>query len=145
MKLKLWLNVITFGALGLIILFAWGDIARAFEKMLTLNIWVLLLIIPAQFFAYFSLAKVFFYFFKATGVRLSMKQLFAPMLELNFVNHIFPSGGASGFSYLTLRLKPYDVSTAKSTLAQIARFASTFLAFVLMLFIALFLLAAQGN
>lgn len=145
MKLKLWLNLITFGALALIIFFAWGDIIQAFQKMTTLNIWVLLLIIPAQFFAYFSLGRLFFYFFKATDVNLSMKQLFAPMLELNFVNHIFPSGGASGFSYLTLRLKPYGVSTAKSTLAQIVRFVFTFLAYVALLFVALFALALQGS
>lgn len=145
MKLKLWLNFITFGALGLIIFFAWGDIVHAFQKMGTLNVWVLLLIIPAQLFAYYSLGKVFFYFFKAVDVKLSMKQLFAPMLELNFVNHIFPSGGASGFSYLTLRLKPYGVSPAKSTLAQLARFVSTFLAFVGLMFIGLFVLALQGN
>lgn len=145
MKLKLWLNLITFGALALIIFFAWGDIVHAFQKMLTLNIWILLLIIPAQFFAFFSLGKVFFHFFKAVDVNLSMKQLFAPMIELNFVNHIFPSGGASGFSYLTLRLKPYGVSSAKSTLAQLARFVSTFLAYVGLMFLALFLLALQGN
>lgn len=145
MKLKLWLNLITFGALALIIFFAWGDIVQAFHKMATLNIWILLLIIPAQFFAYFSLGRMFFYFFKAMGTELSMKKLFAPMLELNFVNHIFPSGGASGFSYLTLRLKPYGVSTAKSTLAQIARFVFTFLAYVGLLFIALFILALQGS
>lgn len=145
MKLKLWLNLITFGALALIIFFAWGDIVQAFQKMATLNIWVLLLIIPAQFFAYFSLGRMFYYFFKATGVNLSMKQLFAPMLELNFVNHIFPSGGASGFSYLTLRLKPYGVSTAKSTLAQIARFVFTFLVYVVLLILALFVLSLQGN
>lgn len=145
MKLKLWLNLITFGALALIIFFAWGDIVHAFQKMATLNVWVLLLIIPAQFFSYFALGRMFYFFFKATGVQLSMKQLFAPMLELNFVNHIFPSGGASGFSYLTLRLKPYGVSTAKSTLAQIARFVFTFLAYVALLFVALFILALQGS
>lgn len=145
MKLKLWLNLFTFAALGLIIFFAWPDIVAAFQKMFTLNIWVLLLIIPAQFFAYFALAKLFFYFFKAMDVHLSLKQLFAPMLELNFVNHVFPSGGASGFSYLTLRLKPAGVSTAKSTLAQLARFVSTFLGYVVLMFLALFALALQGT
>ncbi|HVI69309.1 MAG TPA: lysylphosphatidylglycerol synthase transmembrane domain-containing protein [Magnetospirillaceae bacterium] len=145
MKLKFWLNIITFVALIAIIIFAWTDIIHALEKITTLNIWVLLLIIPAQFFAFYSLGQVFHYFFKATGVALTMKQLFAPMLELNFVNHVFPSGGASGFSYLTLRLKPYGVSPAKSTLAQLGRFVSTFLAFVGLMFVALFILSLQGD
>lgn len=145
MKLKLWLNLLTFGALGLVIFFAWHDISLAFQNMAHLNIWVLLLIIPVQLFAFYSLGKVFYHFFSATGVSLSMKELWAPMIELNFVNHVFPSGGASGFSYLTLRLKPYGVSTAKSTLAQLARFVSTFLAFIAMMFAALFILALQGD
>jgi len=145
MKFKLWLNVITFAALGLVVFLAWSDVAHAFQKMLTLNIWILLLIVPAQLFAYFSLAKVFLYFFKAIDVKLTVRQLFAPMLELNFVNHVFPSGGASGFSYLTMRLKPYGVSTAKSTLGQLARFVSTFIAYVVLMFVALFVLALQGN
>lgn len=145
MKFRLWLNIITFIALGLVIFFAWGDIVSAFQKMATLNIWVMLLIIPAQFFAFFALAKVYYYFFKATGVDLKISKLFAPMMELNFVNHVFPSGGASGFSYLTLRLKPYGVSTAKSTLAQFARFVFTFVAYIIMMIISLFLLSLQGN
>lgn len=145
MKLKLWLNLITFAALGLVIYFGWGDFVEAFRHMSELNVWVLFLIVPAQFFAYFSLAKVFYHFFNATGTHLTMRQLFAPMLELNFVNHIFPSGGASGFSYLTLRLKTYGVSTAKSTLAQLARFVSTFLAFIVLMLFALLLLALQGD
>lgn len=145
MKLKIWLNLITFAALGLVIFFAWDDIAHAFANMKKLNIWVLLLIIPAQLFAFYSLAEVFHHFFRAMGVELGMKQLFSPMVELNFVNHVFPSGGASGFSYLTLRLKPYGVSTAKSTLAQLARFVFTFVAFIAMMFVALFALAAQGD
>lgn len=145
MKLKLWLNLITFGALGLVIFFAWHDIELAFHNMANLNIWVLLLIVPAQLFAFYSLGKVFYHFFKATGVQLNMRELWSPMIELNFVNHIFPSGGASGFSYLTLRLKPYGVSTAKSTLAQLGRFVSTFLAFIVLMFLSLFSLAVQGD
>jgi len=145
MKLKLWLNLFTFSALGLVVFFAWHDIELAFHNMATLNIWVLLLIVPAQLFAFYSLGKVFYHFFRATGVPLNMRELWAPMIELNFVNHVFPSGGASGFSYLTLRLKPYGVSTAKSTLAQLGRFVSTFLAFIAMMFVALFVLALQGD
>ncbi len=145
MKFKVWLNVVTFLAIALVIYFGWQDIVLAFQKMATLNIWVLSLIIPAQFLSFFGLSKLYFYFFKATGVDITIKQLFAPMMELNFVNHVFPSGGASGFSYLTLRLKAYGVSTAKSTLGQLARFVATFLAYVVLMLVSLFLLALQGD
>lgn len=145
MKWKLWLNAVTFIALGIIILLAWHDIVRALSRITELNIWIILLMIPAQFLVYITLAKFFHFFFKAAGVNLSAKQLFAPMLELNFVNHILPSGGVSGFSYLTLRLKQFDVSTAKSTLAQIARFAFTFVCFIALMLVALLLLALEGR
>jgi uncharacterized protein (TIRG00374 family) len=145
MKWKLWLNIITFVALAAIIWLARDDIGRVFSHLIDLNIWVLALMLPAQFFVYFSLSKLFFYFFRATGTPVPLKQLFAPMIELNFVNHIFPSGGVSGFSYLTLRLKEFGISTAKSTLAQLARFAFMFVGFIALLMIALLLLAAGGH
>lgn len=145
MKFKLWLNIITFAAIILVVFFAWDDIILAFHQMINMNIWILLLIVPAQFFSFYTMSRVYSNFFKSTGVKISDKQLFGPMMELNFVNHVFPSGGASGFSYLTLRLKPYDISTAKSTLAQLARFVFTFIAYVILMLISLFLLALQGN
>lgn len=67
MKLKLWLNIITFVVLGLIIYFAWPDIMQAFHKMQTLNIWVLLLIIPAQFFCVLCPGTGVFLLFSGDG------------------------------------------------------------------------------
>jgi uncharacterized protein (TIRG00374 family) len=145
MKWKLALNIATFVALGLIIFFARNDITRVFEHMRDLNVIVLLFMAPAQLLVYFCYAKIFYYFFNATGTNITLKQLIAPMIELNFVNHIFPSGGVSGFSYLTLRLKPYGVSTARSTLSQLARFAFMFMGFICLMLVALILLAAEGH
>lgn len=145
MKWKLILNIATFLALLLIIFFARDNIANVFVHMSDLNALILLLMLPAQFLVYFCYAKIFYYFFNATGTNISFKQLVAPMIELNFVNHVFPSGGLSGFSYLTLRLKPYGVSVARSTLSQLARFSFMFIAFIGLLLIALILLAAEGH
>jgi putative heme transporter len=145
MQWKLWLNLITFVALLVLVWFARHDIMHVLNHLLDLNIFIVALMIPAQVLVYFTLAKLFFYFFQATGVNVPLKQLFAPMIELNFVNHIFPSGGVSGFSYLTLRLKPYGVSTAKSTLAQLGRFAFMFIGFIGLLLFALVLLAVEGR
>jgi hypothetical protein len=64
---------------------------------------------------------------------------------MNFVNHVFPSGGVSGFSYFSARLKPYGVTTAQSTLTQTMRFVLTFASFVLLLFLGLFLLSLGGS
>ena len=145
MKIKVWLNILTAAALVAIIGFAWHDIWSAFSRMRDLNLWILVLMIPAQFMVFFALAKLFQHFFLATDTHLSLRRLMPPMIELNFVNHVFPSGGVSGFSYLTFRLRKFGVSTAKSTLAQLARFAFTFIAFIPLLVLALVILAIEGR
>lgn len=145
-RLKLWLNIVTFIALGVIIYAARHDIIAAFEKMRQLNLWVLLLILPMQLLSFYTLARVYKACFVAIGAEnISVKQLFPAAIELNFVNHILPSGGVSGFSYLTFRLKELDISTAKSTLAQLARFVSAFATFIALLLVAVLILAFDGK
>lgn len=142
---KLWINLITFIAIIVIVIFAWSDLGDAFKKMASLNYWILLLMIPAQLFVFFALAKMFYHFFAAVGSKVSIKTLFRTVLELNFVNHIFPSGGVSGFSYMTLRLKPVGISTAKTTLAQLARFGLTLLGFIVLMLAALVMLSVEDR
>lgn len=145
MKLKLWLNVLTFLAIAVVVVFARHDIFLAFEKMTHMNLLVLVLMIPAQFFSFYAIARVYYFFFKATGTPLPMKTLIPVAIELNFVNHIFPSGGVSGFSYLTLRLRRDNISTAKATLAQLVRFILAFVTFIGLLLLALVLLAFEDR
>lgn len=145
MKIKLWINIVTFAAVGVIVFFAWGDIIAAFERMRTLNLWVLSLMVPAQIFTFFALAKLYQQFFKALGVVVPLKTLCSAVIELNFVNHVFPSGGVSGFSYFAFRLKQDGVSAAKSTLAQLARYVFTFGTFVGLLLVALILLILEDH
>lgn len=145
MKIKFWLNIITFVALGVIIILAWHDIVDAFHKMLTLNLWVLALVIPVQFLSFFAVGKVYFYSFKALGQPVSLRTLVPASIELNFVNHIFPSGGVSGFSYLNMRLKHDEVAATKTTLAQLTRFVLAFGTFIGWLMIGLVLLAAENR
>ena len=135
----------TFVALTVIVILGWHDIVSAFHKMLMLNLWVLLLILPAQFLLFFSVAKVYYFTFKTMGQNVPMKTLLPASIELNFVNHIFPSGGVSGFSYLNMRLKHDDISPARSTLAQITRFVCAFATFIVWLIIALVFLAAANK
>lgn len=145
MKIKLWVNAVTFVAIAVVVVFARHDIALAFQKMQHLNLLVLSLMIPAQFFAFYCVGRVYYHFFKATGTPLPLKTLVPAAIELNFVNHIFPSGGISGFSYLTLRLKHDNVSTAKATLAQLVRFTLAFVTFIVLLLLALIFLAVEGR
>lgn len=61
-------------------------------------------------------------------------------LELNFVNHIVPTGGAAGFSYLGWVLGRHGVKPGRATMAQIIRFALAFISFVLLLIVAVVVL-----
>lgn len=139
--IKFWLNVITFAALAFLIVISWDQIREAFSDLSRLNLWVLPLIIPVRLISYYAIARLYKDFFDANGTRIPLREMYKVALELNFVNHVFPSGGVSGFSYLSIRLKSLGVSTSKSTLAQILRFALTFISFILLLLAALVILA----
>jgi hypothetical protein len=101
--------------------------------------------IPIQLFGYHAMTKFYIEYFKAVGQALSYKSMYRITLELNFVNHVFPSGGISGVSYLSYRLKHHGVSYAKSTLAQIARFGLTFATYQVLLVLGWFILYFRGK
>ena len=142
---KLILNVLTFGLLALAIFLVRHDIGRALQDLGRINAIALLLIIPLQFQNYAAYAHLYQEFLKILGRKLDFKLMYKVALEMNFVNHVFPSGGVSGFSYFAARLKPEGVTAAQSTLTQTMRFVLTFASYVFLLFIGLFLLALGGS
>ena len=50
-----------------------------------------------------------------------------------------------GFSYLSLRLQPFDIKAAASTLTQLLRFGLVFVSFLILLGIGLLVLAIGGS
>lgn len=130
-----WLTIITLVLLTIVIIAAWPEIVDAWELITQIDWWVLLLLIPVQIASYYATGGMIFSYLHAKGdikdmSHWSMTRL---ALELNFVNHILPSGGAAGFSYLAWILSKHGVSAARSTMSQIIRFVLTFLSFVLLL------------
>ncbi len=143
--LKFWLNILTLAALLVLIVITRKQVGDALGKLGDLNATALLLMIPLQLLNYYAVARLYQDYFKAQGEVLSTKTMYSVALELNFVNHVFPSGGVSGFSYLNLRLKQSGISAAKSALAQIVRFLLTFTSFLMLLFVGMFMLAFRSN
>lgn len=139
--LKFWINLFTFGALILLVVISRKQIADAFGKLADLNGIFLLFIIPLQTLNYYSVTRLYKDYFRTQGEDIPTRTMWSIVMELNFVNHVFPSGGVSGFSYLSLRLKQLNISTAKSTLAQLLRFGLTFTSFLILLFVGMLLLA----
>jgi uncharacterized protein (TIRG00374 family) len=145
MKLKLFLTVAALVAFGALVYFARQDIFDTFRRLNEVNLWALAAIIPLQLLSYHAITRLYIDYFEALGDKLSYPAVFSTALELNFVNQVFPSGGVSGVSYLSYRLKHYGVAYAKSTLAQIARFGLTFVSYQILLFAGLIVLIYRGK
>lgn len=139
---RTWLTIITLALLTIVIIVAWPEIKKGIALLGQANLLILLILIPVQLASYYATGGMIFSYLRAKGNikdmgHWSMTRL---ALELNFVNHIVPSGGAAGFSYLAWVLSRHNVSVARSTMSQIIRFALTFISFVLLLVIAVAIL-----
>lgn len=137
-----WLTIITLVLLSIVVVLAWPEIVKAVGIIVNIDWWVLLLLIPVQILSYYATGGMIFSYLKSKGNIKDMSHwaMTRLALELNFVNHILPSGGAAGFSYLAWVLKKHGVSVARSTMAQLVRFVLTFVSFVVLLFVAMIML-----
>lgn len=142
---KLIINIVTLVALAALIYGVREEIANTLENLKNLEVWALLLMIPAQILNYHSYTELYQSLFRILGHRLRYKKLFIVSLELNFVNNIFPSGGVTGVSYFGVRMKNLGVSPGKSTLVQMIRYILLFVSFQILLFVGLVILAIGGN
>jgi uncharacterized protein (TIRG00374 family) len=137
-----WLTIITAVLLLVVVVFAWPEIVKAWKLLDQVNLWILALLIPVQFFSYYATGGMVFSYLRSKGdlKELSQLKMARISLELNFVNHILPSGGAAGFSYLSWVLGRFGVRPGRSTMAQLVRFALTFISFILLLIISMIIL-----
>lgn len=143
---KLIINVITLCALVILFYAIRDQIAATFDDLSHIYIWALLLIIPIEFLNYHSQARLYQRLFRIVGNKLDYKYLFKISLELNFVNHVFPSGGVTGLSYFSLRLRDgKHLSAAKATLVHFMKLALMFLSFELLIVFGLLSLAIMGR
>src|ERR1700691_1361642 len=115
---KLVLNIITIGALILIAFAIRHELAVTLDNLTKVRAWLLLLIIPIEALNYHAQAKLYQGLFAVLDEKISYKNLLKLSLELNFVNHVFPSGGVSGISYFSYRLRSFNIRGAKATLIQ---------------------------
>lgn len=138
-------TLITILALVTTAYFIRGQILETIENLRTANPWPLLLVVPLAASNHFMQGKLYQGIFRILGDRFRTKSMMRLSLEMNFVNNIFPSAGVSGFSYLTIRMKPEGLGAGKSTLVQIMRFALLFVSFQLLLGMGLLLLAFVGS
>ncbi|MEK7059372.1 MAG: flippase-like domain-containing protein [Patescibacteria group bacterium] len=143
---KLILNLVTLAALGILIYALRDQLGDTLSNLTKVNAWALLLIIPVELLNYHSQTKLYQGLFGIVGNKLPYKFLFKTSLELNFVNHVFPSGGVTGISYFGLRMRDgVSISGGKATLVQVMKLGLTFLSFEVLIVFGLICLAVMGR
>src|SRR5690606_5455782 len=105
------------------------QLADTLRDLQRVNLFWVLMVVPLEILKHYAQGGFYKDLFKILGQKFRLRSMFRLSLELNFVNTLFPSGGVSGFSYLSLRMKGEGVSTAKSTLVQTLRFILMFISF----------------
>lgn len=143
MSFRTWVSTVTIILLGVVIIVGWPEIVAAWNLLGQVNLWILAIMLPVQIFSYYATGGMIFSYLRAKGnlKDTSHWEMTRMALELNFVNHILPSGGAAGFSYLGWVLGRHGVKAGRATMAQIIRFFLTFVSFVMLLIIAVIVVA----
>jgi putative heme transporter len=142
---KLLVNILTVIALVVLVYLIRHEIAETFRNLGKVNLWVLSLMIPLLFVSYHGQTKMYQGLFRLVGNNLSYRFLFRAALELNFVNHVFPSGGVSGISYFGVRLRNNEITGTKATLVQLMKLMLLFVSFEILLISGLVLMAVEGR
>lgn len=143
---KFILNIVTIVALAILVYAIRGQLADTFKNLAKVHASLLLLLIPVELLNYHAQAKLYQRLFRQVGNDLPYKFLYKMSVELNFVNHVFPSGGVTGISYFGLRLrKGEEITGAKATVIQVMKLALTFLSFEVLIIIGILALAIMGR
>ena len=147
MSFKSWLSIITLLLVAVIVFFSRGELVHAWNLLGTVNIWILLLLIPAQIFVYYVGGEMMFSYLRSKGAieHVSVKDQTQMALEMNFVNHVLPSGGVSGISYMSWRLGKYGISPGRATMAQLVRFAMAFVAYLVLVIVGVIAITIDGS
>lgn len=141
---KLILNLITVVALVVLVWAIRDQLWETFTNLGKVHAWALLLLLPLQLANYHAQTKMYQGLFAVVGNRLKYKFLFRVGLELNFVNHVFPSGGVSGISYFGARMKSERISGSQAGLVQMMKLILYLLSFCVLLMLGVLILAV-GN
>ncbi len=141
------LSVVTLIMIVVILFFSRHQLDHALHLLSQVNIWLLLLVFVCTILSYLFSGEMMFSYLRQKKIikEVSPFTLMRVSLELNFVNHVLPSGGVSGVSYANWRLGKFGVSMARSMMAQAVRYASGFAATIVTLFVSLVIVTIDGE
>lgn len=147
LSMRAWISIGTLILMAVIVFFARHELVRAWELMGTVDVWVLFLLIPVIMAGYLATGEMVFSYLRQKGLagHISIFTQMRISLELNFVNHVLPSGGVSGISYMNWRLHKLGVSAGKATMAQAVRYVAGFAALVSLLVVSVLAVTVDGS
>jgi uncharacterized protein (TIRG00374 family) len=94
---------------------------------------------------YYAAGQIYFAFLKQRkSFKMSQARLTRISLEINFVNHALPSGGASGLGYLIWRLKDMGITAGQISFVHVLRYCICALANTFQTFIAIAIVLIAG-
>ena len=141
------LSIVSIVIMALVLYFSRHELEKAWGLLGHANLLFLSLLLPIQFGVYYAGGEMIFSYLRKKKLihGVSRFEQARIALELNLVNHIFPSGGISGISYTTWRMHKLGVSSPSSTFAQLVRYVASFVSTLLLLVLAVILLALDGQ
>ena len=147
MSVRTVVSTLTLIFLGVVLYEARHSIEKAWGLLGDVNVWILAIVVPIVMLSYFAVGEMIFSYLRQKRLinHVNPLTLMRISLELNFVNHILPSGGASGVAYLNWRMGKLGVNMARATMAQAVRFVAGFMAATLMLLIGLLMVTIDGT
>lgn len=146
-SLRTWISVVTLVLIMVILFFSRRELQSAWHLFSQIHWWILLILVPVVMIGYLAAGEMTFSYLRQKGMTrdISVWTQMRISLELNFVNHILPSGGVSGVSYMNWRLGKFGVPTGKATMAQAVRYVAGFAAMVTLLMVAVFWVTVDGT
>ncbi len=141
------LSVVTLAMVVLILYASRHQLEHAWRLLAQVNIWLVCLVAVFTIMSYLFSGEMIFSYLKQKKILkdVSLLTQMRVSLELNFVNHVLPSGGASGVAYTNWRMRKLGVSTSGSMMAQIVRFAAGFAATIVLLLVSLVVVTIDGH
>lgn len=147
-KSRRWKSILTMLTLVALLATAYAlrdQLGQTLRQLREANPWPILAVLPLYVLNHYFQGKLYQGLFRIFGDRFRTKPMMRLSLELNLVNNVFPSGGVSGFSYLSMRMKGNGVSTGRATFVQMMRFTTLFISFQILLGMGLLMLSFSGD
>ena len=144
---RTWLSLITLIFIAIILFFSRKELNHAWQTLGRVDLWVLLLVVPVVAIGYLAAGEMIFSYLRQKKLidHVSLWTQMRISLELNFVNHVLPSGGVSGISYMNWRLGKFGVKPGQATVAQGVRYVVGFASMVSLLVISVLLVTLDGT